>query len=333
MPSRDFAFRSASLAWYLRRMTESEASRSSLALRRRPTVSVACAAASAFTIACATALPAAADFTGWQSVRVDRDGLVRIEVFATFDDPLDRLDLLTALTLAEGSPAFHHRDALTQGNDSTVAGTWDPNLVLAPDAMDSYLTLGGGTGFTAGNSTFADQTWGPSGWLVAQIPFGNFLTGPAILLSLQNGQNVAGKARRVKIGSFVLSPADADAGAIIYTTLVYRDGTDGSLLERRTQFCVGGTCDIPDCDSDGVIDGAEIAFGQADADADGLPDICEFARGDFDLDNDTDGADLAYLLSGWGINAGRADINRDGFVGGADLAILLSSWGPHGDGG
>jgi hypothetical protein len=275
----------------------------------------------------ATAAPA--DFTGWATERTERDGLVRIEVSATFDHPLDRLELLTALTLAEGAPVFHHRDALTQGADSTATGTWDPNLVLAPDAMDSYLLLGGGTGFTAANATIADQSWGLAGWNVAQIPFGDFHTGPAILVTLQNGQNLAGKAMRVRAGSFVLSPSDAETGAIVYTTLVLRDGATGALLERRTQFCVGGPCAIPDCDGDGLIDGAEIALGQSDADADGLPDPCEIALGDFDLDGVTSGADLAFLLSEWGPNIGRADLNRDTFVSGADLAILLANWGAH----
>ncbi|MFM7051411.1 MAG: hypothetical protein ACKOYN_04655 [Planctomycetota bacterium] len=277
----------------------------------------------------AAASIARADFTGWTTERIDRDGLVRIDVFATFDDPLDRLTVVRDLTLAEGAPVFHHRDALTQGIDSTLVGSWDPNFVLTPDAMDSYLMLGGGTGFASGNATFADQTWGAASWHVAQIPFGNYLSGPAIIVSLQNGQNDAGKDLRVQVGSFVLSPSDADAGAILYAKITYRDGTDGSFPERRTQFCVGGPCEIPDCDADGVIDGAEIAYGSADWDSDGVPDSCERERGDLNLDDQTNGADLAMLLSDWGPGIGIADINRDQLVNGADLAIVLSNWGPH----
>ena len=277
----------------------------------------------------AAASAARADFTGWATERVDRDGLVRIDVFATFDDPLDRLTLVANLTLADGAPVFHHRDAITQGLDSTLVGSWDPNFVLAPDAMDSYLMLGGGTGFASGNATLADQSWGAASWHVAQIPFGNYLNGPAILMSLQNGQNDAGKDLRVQVGSFVLSPADADAGAIVFAKIAYRDGSDGSFPERRTQFCVGGPCVIPDCDGDGVIDAAEIAFGSADSDGDGLPDSCERALGDLNLDNQTNGADLAIVLSDWGPGIGIADINRDHFVNGADLAIVLSNWGAH----
>ena len=63
------------------------------------------------------ATPAGADFTGWTTERVDRYGLVRISVFANFDHPLDRLDVVDRFTLAEGAPVFHHRDALTQGAD------------------------------------------------------------------------------------------------------------------------------------------------------------------------------------------------------------------------
>ena len=273
--------------------------------------------------------PASAGFTGWSTERVDRDGLVRISVFANFDHPLDRLDVVDRFTLAEGAPVFHHRDALTQGADSTGAGSWDPNFVLAPDAMDSYLMLGGGTGFASANGTIADQTWGFAGWNVPAIPFGDYLTGPAILVSTANGQNLAGKARRVEVGSFVLSPADADAGAIVFALINYRDGSLGFNLERRTQFCIGGPCAVPDCDGDGLIDAAEIAYGQSDWDGDGLPDPCEHKRGDFDLDDFTGGADLAILLSEWGFGGGPADIDDDNYVTGADLSILLSNWGPH----
>ena len=46
-------------------------------------------------------------------------------------------------------------------------------------------------------------------------------------------------------------------------------------------------------------------------------------------DGRVDGADLAVLLTRWGITdvAGTADLDGDGIVGGADLSIMLSSWG------
>ena len=42
-------------------------------------------------------------------------------------------------------------------------------------------------------------------------------------------------------------------------------------------------------------------------------------------DNKVNGADLAALLGGWGVD-GPADFNNDGTVGAADLAILLGAW-------
>jgi len=42
-------------------------------------------------------------------------------------------------------------------------------------------------------------------------------------------------------------------------------------------------------------------------------------------DNKVNGADLAALLGGWGID-GPADFNNDGTVGAPDLAILLGAW-------
>ncbi len=277
----------------------------------------------------ATAQFAGADFTGWIVERVDREGLVRFDVWATFDDPLDEIALLLYLTLAEGSPVFHHRDVLTQGADSTVVGSWDPNFVLAPDAMDSYLMLGGGTGLASGNLTFAGVEWGLPGWHVPQIPFGDYLTGPSILVAHQNGQGFVGKDGRVQVGSFVVSPADAEAGAIVYAKIGHRDQPFLNILHRQTQFCLGGPCAIPDCNANGLIDGADIAFGMADSDGDDQPDDCERQRGDLNLDNATNGADLAMLLDAWGPGSGVADINDDLFVNGADLAILLSNWGEH----
>lgn len=47
---------------------------------------------------------------------------------------------------------------------------------------------------------------------------------------------------------------------------------------------------------------------------------------DIDRSGTVDGADLATLLSQWGV-AGTADLNASGMVDGSDLAILLNAWG------
>lgn len=57
---------------------------------------------------------------------------------------------------------------------------------------------------------------------------------------------------------------------------------------------------------------------------------CSILAGDFDGNGAVDGADLAVLLSGWGVCPGKggcpADLDGDGAVGGSDLAIVLGNW-------
>ena len=48
--------------------------------------------------------------------------------------------------------------------------------------------------------------------------------------------------------------------------------------------------------------------------------------GDFDDNGVVNGADLGFLLSGWGTSNG--DLNGDGVVNGADLGAILAVWGP-----
>jgi len=55
-------------------------------------------------------------------------------------------------------------------------------------------------------------------------------------------------------------------------------------------------------------------------------------EGDFNGDGMVDGADLALILSSWGVcgDVCMEDLTGDGIVDGADLARLLSAWGPCG---
>ena len=85
-----------------------------------------------------------------------------------------------------------------------------------------------------------------------------------------------------------------------------------------------------DCNANGILDSCEIATGAQDKDGDGVLDDCEFARGDFDLDGTVGGADLAVLLSIWGvINPPLGDLDGDGIIGSADLWIFLGNWGAY----
>ena len=51
---------------------------------------------------------------------------------------------------------------------------------------------------------------------------------------------------------------------------------------------------------------------------------------DIFVDGRVDGADLAVLLTRWGLadSSGVGDLDGDGLVGGSDLAVMLSNWGP-----
>ena len=48
---------------------------------------------------------------------------------------------------------------------------------------------------------------------------------------------------------------------------------------------------------------------------------------DLNGDGVVNGADLGFMLGGWGL-PGITDINHDGTTNGADLGQLLGSWGP-----
>ncbi|MFM1823763.1 MAG: hypothetical protein RI967_2029 [Planctomycetota bacterium] len=93
---------------------------------------------------------------------------------------------------------------------SNFAGTWNPQLVLKPGAMDSWVCIGGGTGFASGNSTAADPGWGSAGFNQAGITdtsvggtAGWFNQNPANL----QGRNIGGKTL---LAQFVLSDSESN---------------------------------------------------------------------------------------------------------------------------
>ena len=162
--------------------------------------------------------------------------LRKIEVFAQFNGATDTV--LNAFhfnkTVGGGSPVFHHADALTGGVDSTVAGTWNPQFVLAPGAMDSYVCIGGGEGFASGNSTNADPDFGAAGFNQAQIPFlgapGNTTNGPGWFNSNPpNNQGRVNAQGLVKLGQFVLGATDAPV--TLFLKVGYSNGQAGAPVE------------------------------------------------------------------------------------------------------
>lgn len=91
----------------------------------------------------------------------------------------------------------------------------------------------------------------------------------------------------------------------------------------------------PDCDGNQVVDATQISLSPGlDANGNQRLDCCEgtytCCPTDLFANRQTDGADLAILLSQWGPNTGSTvcDFNMSGSVDGSDLATLLAAWGP-----
>lgn len=84
----------------------------------------------------------------------------------------------------------------------------------------------------------------------------------------------------------------------------------------------------PDCNDNGVPDVCDVIDGTVqDINDNMLPDVCELAEGDLNLDECVGGADLAIMLSLWGLpNPPLGDLNGDGVIDGIDIATLLSKW-------
>ena len=91
----------------------------------------------------------------------------------------------------------------------------------------------------------------------------------------------------------------------------------------------------PDCDGNLVPDATQISLAPGlDANGNLRLDCCEGSHPccptDLFPNRQTDGADLAILLSQWGPSTAQTvcDFNLNGAVDGADLAMLLAAWGP-----
>jgi hypothetical protein len=179
--------------------------------------------------ALAVAGVASADFIGYSSIYSESGGYVKCELFANFDGATDTVLNAFHISLVSGTASFYHADALTGGVSSNLIGTWNPQFVLVPGAMDSYVCIGGGEGFASGNSTSADPDWGASGFNQAQIPYGNGNTnGPGWFN--QNPPNLQGRVNasgQVKLGQFVVA---SDAVSVtIRLKLGYNDGSGGAV--------------------------------------------------------------------------------------------------------
>ena len=187
--------------------------------------------------ALAVAGVASADFTGYSTVRTESGAYVKYELFGNFNGATDTVLNAFHISLVSGSTSFYHADALNGGVIGSAAGTWNPQFVLVPGAMDSYVCIGGGEGFASGNSTAADPDWGAAGFNTAQIPYGNFTAGPGWFN--QNPPNLQGRVNangQVKLGQFVIASAAEANGATIFLKVGYNNGTGGGVQFGEGNF-------------------------------------------------------------------------------------------------
>jgi hypothetical protein len=184
---------------------------------------------------------ASADFTGYSTARTESGAYVKYELFGNFSGATDTVLNAFHITLVGGkSKSFYHADALNGGVIGSAAGTWNPQFVLVPGAMDSYVCIGGGEGFASGNSTAADPDWGAAGFNTAQIPYGNGNAGPGWFN--QNPPNLQGRVNaqgQVKLGQFVIALADDATAMEIRLKLGYNNGQGGGVTFADSTFFIG----------------------------------------------------------------------------------------------
>jgi formylglycine-generating enzyme required for sulfatase activity len=242
---------------------------------------------------------AGATFTRYSTTREVSGSLVKYTLYGNFDGPTDTVLNAVHFARLAGSAMFHHADALNGGVDSTMAGTWNPQFVLVPGAMDSYVCIGGGEGFASGNSTAADPDWGAAGFNAAQPPYGNGETsGPGWFN--QNPPNFQGRVNasgQVKLGQFVIALADEAVGGTYRLKLFYNDGIPGSSVQFADAVFALNCSE--NCNENSLPDCIELAKGLAtDCDANGILDECDLASGFAPDCNGNQISDFCDLLSG-----------------------------------
>ena len=172
-----------------------------------------------------------ANFTGY-SVSSTTNGTYNMyQVFGNFDGATDTVLNAFQIHAIVGSSlaGFVHNDALTSGAPSTVSGTWNPQFVLAPGAFDSYVCIGGGTGFASNNSTNGDPGWG-TGLNQPGIP-----DGPTVGVAgwfNSNPPNLQGRvvSGQVLLASMVLAVGDT-TGRTFFMKVGYNSGVAGAPVQ------------------------------------------------------------------------------------------------------
>ena len=173
-----------------------------------------------------------ANFTGY-SVSSTTNGTYNMyQVFGNFDGATDTVLNAFQIHAIVGSSlaGFVHNDALTGGAPSTTVGSWNPQFTVAPGAFDSYVCIGGGTGFVSGNSTNGDPGWGTAGLNQAGIPDGT-TAGVAGWFN-SNPPNLQGRvvSGQVLLASMVLAVGDT-TGRTFFMKVGYNSGVAGAPVQ------------------------------------------------------------------------------------------------------
>ena len=184
-------------------------------------------------VAASIAGVSSATFTSYSAVSGGSSGgLTKYSVYANFNGATDTaLNFFHINNEANNSAftGFWHNDALSGGLSQTI-GTWNPTF--APGAFDSYVMVGGGTGFASGNSSNADPSFGASGFNTAQMPFpspNNHAIGPGWFNS--NPPNLQGRVNasgQVLLGQFVLA---SSTNMVLFMKVGYNNGIAGSAVQ------------------------------------------------------------------------------------------------------
>ena len=189
-----------------------------------------------FVAAAAVAATASAGFTGFSTVNTTQgDGKVISQVFANFDGGSDTLLNVFQIaytggvgTSGFGVGNFWHADFTNGVAYSQAVGSWNAQLTPGFGNADSFLTIGGGPGFT--NSTNGDPAFG-AGYNSAGLVSGGgwFNSNPTNL----QGANIGGKTL---IGQFVV---DAGKGWFVSAKVGYNQGLGTPTVFGEGSFTIG----------------------------------------------------------------------------------------------
>lgn len=166
---------------------------------------------------------ASAGFVGLESEKTVVSGKNVWRVYAKFNSASDVV--LSAFGIQGfGGSSF---------NDSDFAsGTWDPKFAI-DGTIDSFVTIGGSTGFT--NSTSADPAWGGAGFTQSGIPNGAGWFN-------SNPPNLQGKVDAVTLRTLIAQFVYEGSDTTQFTSPLTISFNQG--LGTPTQFSTGGSFTI-----------------------------------------------------------------------------------------